>query len=893
MIRLFLLIALFVILGCSNSKLPYMATTYESLEQDDGMILVRSAGNETILGTNSRKALPSVRPKMRVKFTYDYYIGKREVTYGEYGDVLGKEYDSEILDQPVVNVTFFDAALYANALSKKMGLDTVYTYTDAIFDGSGNCVSLLDFTTHFDVEAYRLPTEAEWVYVARQNWNAKCVDTLDRPCNFIGGVKEWVNDWMGALRSAVYKNYVGAFNGGLLNTRILKGGSFRDNPDDVRVYNRTDVYQVTADMKADYVGFRLAYGIIPNPTMTDNKGFAVHDDVDVSISSDAFRSMFGTMNGKIVFRNESSGTLTYVNFISGNPVVYEIDDSLDVYHPAVSPDGKFVAFCSLPEGVAGESNIYVRSLDVTSSVVRKLEQVHGSIPRWRVLENGDTVIVFVDYNGNNKNEAAYQSATTWQVGFAQGMFKKLTRVASGAYNGGISEDWRLAVSGARMLRAKRADSGMSLLDVEQDEFWYGGEQACNASLALDGTKRTLFLDFGGYTGQAFAGRKYGTHEMLLVVDSLGKLIQGIPAPASYSFDNTEWTNRKDMVIGTLVDNEGVHSKIVAINLKDSSVTDLVEGVDITYPDLWMGNAIPVEEENALSPDSAGVYMFAGGSMEMSLYRYKMELLWRYRDSADVVILGSSRPLSGVDPTIINSFFAVNLSQTPNSMAQSHDFFERYVLGNVTNLRHIVVSLDIDFWWKVGDDDNLFYDRYKLYPGYVYDENHNYWKDDRDVKILEFTMASVGTEEADKIMFHRGLYSTTGQGWDDSPTILYDSTWSRTDRKKFYSNLGVLEDMIKLAAENGVDVFGVIFPQNPAYANTGSYGRYGIRRSDAPELIAEIAALEKKYANFHLMDENKMGEHDYTPSMAANDDHLNLFGSRKLSGRLNTLLQKYR
>ena len=155
------------------------------------------------------------------------------------------------------------------------------------------------------------------------------------------------------------------------------------------------------------------------------------------------------------------------------------------------------------------------------------------------------------------------------------------------------------------------------------------------------------------------------------------------------------------------------------------------------------------------------------------------------------------------------------------------------------------------------------------------------------------MASVGTEEADKIMFHRGLYSTTGQGWDDSPTILYDSTWSRTDRKKFYSNLGVLEDMIKLAAENGVDVFGVIFPQNPAYANTGSYGRYGIRRSDAPELIAEIAALEKKYANFHLMDENKMGEHDYTPSMAANDDHLNLFGSRKLSGKLNTLLQKYR
>ncbi len=894
MIRFLLFIALLFFVGCSNSELPYLIEKYEHFELDDGMVLVHATGKKVTLGTDDAKEIPSVRPSMKVKFTYDYYIGKREVTYREYGEVFGKNYDPDILDNPVVDVTFYDAVLYANELSKKNDLDTVYTYTDAVFDAEGKCVALLDFVTHFDVDAFRLPTEAEWMYIAKKNWKVSCAtDTLDRPCDFIGGVKEWVNDWLGAYRKTTYENYVGTNSGGYLNTRILKGGSMWDDPSNVHIYDRTDVYPITADMKSAYVGFRVVYGAIPHPTMTDYMGFVIEDDVDISISSDAFRALFGTMNGKLVFRKESSGNLMYVNFITGNPIMHEFIDTLDVYHPVVSPDGKYVAFCTSPEGVSGKSHIYVRPLDVTSTVLRELTQVQGAIPRWRVLDNGDTVIVFVDYSGNNKDEAAFQSASTWQVGFANGNFRELTKIANGAYNGGISEDRRLAVSGARLLRSKSADSGMTLMDEVRDEIWYNGEQACNASLSLDGSKRTMFLDFGGKTGRKFANQDYGTHEMLLVADSLGQLVQGIPSPNGYSFDNTEWMSRKDMAVGTLVDRNGAHHKIITISLKDSSVTEIAEGSDITYPDIWLGESIPLDDENALSIDSAGVYMLSGGSMEMSLYRYKFELLWRYRDSADVVILGSSRPLSGVDPSFLKAFFAINLAQTPNSIVITKEMFERYVLGNVLNLRYLVISLDIDFWWKKAEEDNVFYERYKLYPGFVYDENHNYWKDDRDAKIYQYTMASVGTEEGEKMKFHRGLYTSNAlAGWDEKPTVLYDSNWVSEDRKSFDDNLEVLKEIIELAAKNKIQVIGVIFPQNPAYAKTGSFGRYGIRRSEAPKLIKEISALEKKYKNFHLMDENKMGKHDYTPEMAADDDHLNLFGSRALTLKLNTLLKTY-
>ena len=889
--NLFILIILALIVSCSNSESVNSINHYEPFPLYEGMVLVHSSDKGVDLGTNDASALPSVKPAMRVEFSYDFYIGIREVTYGEYGKVFGIHYDSTLVNEPIVYVTFYDAVLYANALSKKMGLDTVYTYTQVTFDADGHCVAMLDFETHFEVEAFRLPTEAEWMLVAKHNWNKKCGEKPKTPCDFTGGVKEWVNDWLGGYRDTTIVNYVGLYGGGFLNTRTLKGGSFRDDPENVHVYDRSDVYPVTSDLRTDYIGFRIVYGSIPYTVLTDYKGYLVQNDMDVSISSETFRSIFGTMKGKVVFRNEISGNLVYVNFVSGDPIIHEIVDTMEVYHPTISPDGRYVAFSTLPEGVSGESRLYVRPLDVASRVIDYLRGVSGAIPRWRVLENGDTVVVFVDYSGNNKDEAAFQSASTWQATFGNAAFRGKKKLFDGAYHGGISEDWKLAVTGARLLRAKRASDGETLLGKAKDEIWYGGEQACNASLSQDGSKRTLFLDFGGKTGREFTGKSYRTHEMLLVADSLGNLVQGVPSPSRYTFDHTEWTNREDVAVATLVDNNGAHRKIVGINLKDSSITDFVEGSDITYPDLWIGEKTAKNGMETLSPDSAGVYMFAGGSMEMSLYRYKLELLWRYRDSADVVVLGSSRSMSAVDPIAMKHFFALNMSQTPNSMATSRELFERYILGNVDNLRYLVLSLDIDFWNKDTVMDNFFHERYKLYPGFVYDENHNYWKDDREANILEYTEAAVGSEDEDWIIYHRGIFSSQGGGWIDKVTFLQDSTWILDNPEAFDANLNVLEQIIRLAAENDVFVVGVIFPQNSAYAKTGSFGRYGIPRSVAPKFIDKIAAFEKKYENFLLMDENKMGKHDYAPTMAENDDHLNRYGARIFSLRLDSLLVK--
>ena len=46
-----------------------------------------------------------------------------------------------------------------------------------------------------------------------------------------------------------------------------------------------------------------------------------------------------------------------------------------------------------------------------------------------------------------------------------------------------------------------------------------------------------------------------------------------------------------------------------------------------------------------------------GDMSPMYTRYDLELLYRYRDSINVLISGSSRPWAGIDPTFLNESFA--------------------------------------------------------------------------------------------------------------------------------------------------------------------------------------------------------------------------------------------
>ena len=876
----------------------------ETVDTLEGMWKAEATGAVVSLGTDEN-ARTIDRPEMQVKLEYDFFIGRHEVTCAEFNALMkvatGIFLECEDGNLPATNLTYYDAVLYANARSRADSLDTAYTYSSAKFDDEKHCVSLEGFAFHPEVKSYRLPTEAEWVYAARKNWNMREAWTADNSeyklhnvcskavpatevCDMAGNAMEWVNDWLGAFQKTTVNNYVGAPDGGFLGQRVVKGGSYRNANSSITLYGRGDVYTVTSSTRADYVGFRLAYGAIPDAVWMGDNGKAASSRIILLANSSTVEGLTGTYKAKLAFRNDMTGNLAFVDYSSGVQSVIEIEDSIEVFHPEISPDGNHVAFCTGLEGVSGKSSLYVRDLDATGSRLVKLDVESAVIPRWRILENGDTAIVYVTNAGNNKDESAFRSASTWQVTFANGEFGVPQKLFDGAYHGGVSKDGNLAVTGARLLRVNVSG---------QESVWYNGEQACNVSLAKDGSKRTLFLDFAGKTGRDFVGRRYGTHERLLVADSMGKLVQSVGVPAGFTFDHSEWAGDRNLAVATLADANGAHRMIVLMNLLDSSFVELVEGDELWHPSLWIKpNEIPAN--SSLDMDSAGVYMNPDDDMGSILMRYNMEILWRYRDTANVAILGSSRPLHSLSPSHFSpEFFAINLAHIPNSIYASRDYLKKYLLAHLKKLKYVVVSLDIDFWWKIAGEygDNFFDVTYKKYPGYVYDENHGYWSDGYPEGLLECTHNSISVANSKPFLQDRGRFTDTYcVAWGDTPEFSVDSTYFDDKTYLVKDCLSALKEIIELAQERGIFVVGMIFPQNPKYKETGAFGRYGMRRSMAMSLIEQFQKYETEYSNFRLLDENKMGNHDYTDDEALDSDHLCYKAAPKITSRLDSLLK---
>ncbi len=238
----------------------------------------------------------------KVDLTKPFYMSVHEVTNSQYLKFKSQNSINQVIennDLPLVDVSWNDAALYCNWLSKHEGFEVFYKV-------QGNKVIGFNLNSH----GYRLPTESEWSWAARKKlkqedlkfpWGYRMpvkegsgnfADTsVTKSIMFIpdytdgfaelapvgsfepnqngiydlgGNVSEFVNDYYSIMieSNRIYKDFTGPKRG---TDHVIKGSSWRS----ANITELRFSYRDKSQDGGDNIGFRVARWLVGKGDLDD------------------------------------------------------------------------------------------------------------------------------------------------------------------------------------------------------------------------------------------------------------------------------------------------------------------------------------------------------------------------------------------------------------------------------------------------------------------------------------------------------------------------------------------------------------------------------------------------------------------------------------------------
>jgi uncharacterized protein (TIGR02171 family) len=913
--------------GCApnNSKPP-------PVETRNGMRLIAAAGASFLQGAEDSLASTDEKPSFQSGFSYNFWIDTTEVTQQEYSGVTGRQPvpDTGAVGRgpnfPVCYVSWYDAVLFCNQKSKRDSLDTVYGYISLSRLVNGSVYGITGLTINYSRNGYRLPTEAEWEFAGREASSALFITSpLDRPYadatawfsensggsshpvaqkqpnrlglyDMAGNLFEWTDDWKCFYQKRAITNSIGGREPDASFERVIKGGSFRDGLYTLRPTRRGATYTVGLASAADYIGFRCARGAVPAPAyITGGTGTPVTNSVRL-LASDPM-ALFGASRARLVFVNVTANvrTLCSVDFGSPNPYVHEFLDFTQVDVPALSPDGRFAAFCTRGDGAAGAAQVYVRSLDVPDAAPVRLAAGNAFRPRWWADRiTGDTFLVYTTSTIDNADP---------QWPFTKTLIVKMTGGApvgdagevagDGSFYGGLSATAQYIVTGyTRLIMRDRFNK------IDRQLFTYpnngkgpsGSTQACNVSVAPDsalGGGRCLFLDFGtGQETSSITGTRYGVHEYLLMAQFGGSVLSWYHCPeGEAAWDHPEWSNAGRFAVSGSRDAANNMHAVWAIDLEGPAYQKIVEGTELAHPALWIAPPT-LPNPDSLSLDSLGRYLSPLVHDNQQFFTNRILPFWRKFSQMEVVFFGSSHFATGIDPRYFTVKPVYNMGMDGGDLAGSLTLIKNYALNHCPLLK--CVGLDILIGWlnRPGGSQTFSYG-VALSKGYNYDKNHGFWAGGlpQNFENLMGLAACPVFPAIDEL----GLEHQASLGWGGADPLIEGAIdWTAGD-PNVVANLDSVAALSALLAAKGIHLVLVVTPESPYYRSTASYTRYGPTRAEGEKIIAKLDSLSLGNPYCHFYDANLGGDHDYADADARDWDHLSETGAQKMSRRLDSLV----
>ncbi|HNY29948.1 MAG TPA: TIGR02171 family protein [Fibrobacteria bacterium] len=870
------------------------------------------------LGSDDPQATPEERPGW-TRFSHDYWMDTTELTQEEFVALTGRN-PSKVSGSrlPVTDVTWYDAVLAANARSRRDGLDTVYAYAGSRIGTGGEVLDLSGLSVHLERDGWRLPTEAEWEFASRAGiatpypWGTLAdsskarshawyqansggathdVGTLAPNAwglhDMAGNVMEWVQDWKGPFPRDTIADYAGPEAPRDIPEIPLKGGAAPYGIERLRPSSRTGSYAAYPSSKAEYVGFRLVRGAFA--ARTSNASGATVEAPSVSILPANLSKVLGATQARLVFvhRFAGKGILRWIDFAETSPIVRSLPDPDPAFHPAISPDGKWVVWSTAMEGSSSTAS-RIKARRLTSKDSPTLDLGAGAIPRWWV-DGADTFLVWVRSAQDNTDPAWSANRTFARRWTSFGLLMgAVSEWGAGAFHDGRSGPY--LYTGYRRLKQLDVRSGRqrTLFAAPANGKSPGDtSQVCNVSAAPDPSGRVMFLDFGYAARSSLVGRPYGIHEIAFVADSLGNVLQSIPAPPGKSqWDHLEWSNHPRWAVAVAVEPSGTHKEIHLLDLVSETSVPLLSAEELWMPNLWVGptGANLSLEDSEL--DSAGAWTIPKNTYELEEFAIKTRAFWMRKDSVEIAFIGSSRAKAGFDPTLIRSGSAFNWAYSAAEIQGNRKVVEQYLLPHASRLRVVLLSL-MPGW--------MFSYRSKSWTdieagfGYRYDANHRFWREGVPRSYLEVVGARSWPTSS--------LFDSLGGTYHDQndpvasppPWLIPAGTSEDFAKEPFVSNWTDLVATIDTLNRRGIQVVLVNFPQNKGYKDTPYAGIYGPTWATWKELTKRIRTLEAGRPLFHFYDANRDGLHDYPSWEFINADHLNSLGAIRLTSRLDSIL----